>query len=288
MITIDERYVPVFYLAFVIMMLGLVLWSVRRMFSLRTQTSKLFDFNDLKNEQPKPSLQWSAAYFADVRLPAYTLTRISLFFVQKTNVQLALQENSKTWLHLEANFKHHLLQQPHGHIHLKTSKHDVLLQFYYKNGEEAANVFINQEKLGSIKLDVKALPLPVADALLYNPHQQIIGKWTCQLKPREEIKLGEIRYGEVILHGRESAKMLAYNPKRIGKSTMQHIFDIINLPIYPDSPNYHYHRGAPYFREVADHLTAEQESWLLALTGLLLYKDAWYPQGKRKPSPITQ
>lgn len=287
MISIDERFVPFFYLTFALVLLGLMFWAVRRTFSLRTRLSKAFSMK-VPNEQPGPVLEWSATLFKDIKLSSYALTHTSLFFIQKTTIQLALEKNSNTWLHFNAYFEHRIFRQPQGAIRLKTSKHDIVLQFYYKNGEESAEILINQEKLGSLSLDVKALPLPLADVLLFDRQQQPIGKWTCQLKPSEEIKLGEIRYGEVILQGREIAKMLAYNPKRIGKGTMQYIFDIINLPIYPDSPNFHYHRGAPYFQEVGDHLTIEQEQWLLALTALLLYKDAWYPQGKRKPSPITQ
>lgn len=287
MISIDERFVPFFYLTFALVLLGLMFWAVRRTFSLRTRLSKAFSMK-LPNEQPGPVLEWSATLFKDIKLLSYALTRTSLFFIQKTTIQLALEKNSNTWLHFHAYFEHRIFRQPQGAIRLKTSKHDIVLQFYYKNGEESAEILINQEKLGSLSLDVKALPLPLADVLLLDIQQQPIGKWTCQLKPGEEIKLGEIRYGEVIFHGREIAKMLAYNPKRIGKGTMQHVFDIINLPIYPDSPNFHYHRGAPYFQEITDSLTVEQEQWLLALTALLLYKDAWYPQGKRKPSPITQ
>ncbi len=265
-------------------MATLIIWSFRRMFSGRSQINRVFQAAVKSRAIDKfpPLQEWILSDFPKISLPEYVLNRTTIFFTQKTDIQLAIKQNDSSLLHFNLHFLHRLFRQPQGTVTLKTSMYEVILQFYYKYGEEAAQVFINRKKIGGIILDVKALPLPSADALLYDVNKQPIGKWACHLKPNEEVKLGEIRYGAVTLHGKELAKMLTYNPKRIGKNNWQLAFDLLNLQIYPDSPNFHYHRGVRYFQEINEPLEEEQEQWLLALTALLLYKDTWKPQGQRR------
>ncbi|MFN7118579.1 MAG: hypothetical protein ACK4TA_17405 [Saprospiraceae bacterium] len=284
MFTIDAQYVPVFYAVFGLSMLAFVVWWLRHVWSLTSDMNQAHRemAKGLNTEKLHPLQEWSVVHFPKITMPGYERTRTSFLFVEKTRIRLSVQHQEQAILHFYLYFVYRIFRQPQGTVTLKTSEHEVVLQFYYQNGEEAAEVFINQEKIGSIVLDVKALPLPLADALLYDVNKQPIGKWACKLHPNEEVTLGEIRYGTVTLYGRTIAKMLAYNPKRTGKSNWQLAFDLLNLQIYPDSPNFHYHRGAPYFKEVNENLSPEQVHWLLALTALLLYKESWLPQGKRR------
>lgn len=286
MFTIDAAYVPIFYTVFALIMLALIVWSVRRMFLFNYKMNKIHQSlatnKRMASGKLPPLNKWSTSAFYHIKLSDYERIRSSILFVEKTRIQLTIQHQHQAFLHFYLYFEYRLFQAPQGSVTLKNTDDEINLQFYYKNGEESVNVIVNNKKLGHITLDVKALPLPLADALLYDVNNQLIGKWDCRLKPQEEVKLGDIRYGNIILHGNNIAKMLAYNPKRIGKSRWQLAFDLLNLQIYPDSPHFHYHRGAPYFKEVNENITSEQAHWLLALTALLLYKETWQPQGKRR------
>lgn len=288
MFTIDARYVPVFYAVFALLILSFIVWWLRTVWRLNNnmqQTHRRMSQELPDAAYPLPGLQpWRSELFKHLYLPGYESMRTALFFVEKTRIQLNILYHNQPILHFQLYFLRRLLQAPQGTLTLRTTAHEVVLQLQYQNGEESAEVWVNQAKIGRLVLDVKALPLPLADTYLYDIHQQPIGKWACQLKPNESPQLGDIRYGTVTLHGTDLAEMLAYNPKRIGKGRWQTAFDLLNLSIYPDSPNFHSHRGASYVRSLLDHLTPEQEHWLLALTALLLYKESWFLAGKARLS----
>lgn len=288
MFTIDARYVPVFYAVFALLMLSFIVWWLRYVLRFNKdmqQTHRKMAHPLPDTAYPLPTLQtWTSEAFKHLYLPAYESMRTSLFFVEKTRIQLTLLHHKQPLLHFHLYFVRRLLQAPQGTLTLRTAAHEVVLQLHYNNGEESAEVWVNQVKIGRLVLEVKALPLPLADVLLYDTHEQPIGQWKCQLQANEQPTLGEIRYGTVNLYGTELAEMLAFNPKRIGKGRWQTAFDLLNLSIYPDSPNFHYHRGASYVRSLRASLTLEQEHWLWALTALLLYKESWYPAGKTRLS----
>ncbi len=288
MFTIEARYVPLFYTVFALLMLSFIVWWLRTVWRFNNniqQTHRRMSQALPDAAHPLPGLQsWHSGLFKHLYLPGYESMRTALFFVEKTRIQLNVLHENQPFLHFRLYFVRRLLQAPQGTLTLRTAAHEVVLQLQYQHGEESADVWVNQIQIGRLVLDVKALPLPLADTYLYDTHQQPIGKWTCQLKPNESPQLGDLRYGTVTLHGTDLAEMLTFHPKRIGKGRWQTAFDLLNLSIYPDSPNFYSHRGVSYVRSLRDHLTPEQEHWLLALTALLLYKESWYPAGKARLS----
>lgn len=288
MFTIEARYVPVFYAVFALLMLSFVVWwfrTVWRMNKNMQQTHRQMSQALPDAAHPLPGLQtWHAELFKHLYLPGYDFMRTAFFFVEKTRIQLNIAHQQQPFLHFRLYLVRRLLQAPQGTLTLRTAAHEVVLHLQYAQGEESAEVWVNQVQIGRLVLDVKALPLPLADVLLYDTKGQRIGQWKCQLQEQEQPKLGDIRYGTVTLYGTDLAEMLAFNPKRIGKGRWQTAFDLLNLSIYPDSPNFYTHRGASYVQSLRAALTPEQEHWLLALTALLLYKESWYPAGKARLS----